>query len=95
MGQAIDVQLQAEGGTAKVVVANVAPAIPEEVSGDLFAAYKRGRDAARTNRTGLGLGLYITSRIAAEHGGTLAYRHDGVRVLFELQLPATDLAAQG
>jgi light-regulated signal transduction histidine kinase (bacteriophytochrome) len=87
MGHAIEVRLQADAGTASVVVANVAPPIPEEVTGDLFAAYKRRRDATSTNRTGLGLGLYITSRIAAEHGGTLAYRHDGVHVLFDLQLP--------
>lgn len=86
LGQPVGVDLRSDGVTATLAVSNVAAPIPPEVTADLFAAYKRRREST-TNRTGLGLGLYISAKIASEHGGSLAYRHDGRHVLFEMTLP--------
>jgi chemotaxis family two-component system sensor kinase Cph1 len=87
VGHDIAVRLAVGAQGATVEVSNVAPPIPSAVAADLFAAYKRRKDSTTTNRTGLGLGLYIAARIAQEHGGTLTYAHDGQRVVFTMALP--------
>ena len=80
--------LQADNGVATVVVSNVARPIPDEVAAALFEPLKR-MARVETNRTGLGLGLYIAHRIAVEMNGEIAYRHVDGRVVFTLVVRST------
>jgi signal transduction histidine kinase len=74
------------GGKEDVLVriANTGPPIPEENIDRIFDPFYTTKDG------GTGLGLSICSRIADEHGGTLAVRNlaAGAGVEFTLSLPA-------
>ena len=41
----------------------------------------------------IGLGLYISSKLAELMGGSLQYTHDGSHSLFELRLPRSNQTA--
>lgn len=82
-GSTVEVSLQAEDGAATIVVSNVARPIADDVAAALFEPLKR-MARVETNRTGLGLGLYIAHRIAVETNGEIAYRHIDGRVVFTL-----------
>ena len=51
----------------------------------LFAKYYRSSSAQR--RSGSGLGLYLSHKLAAQMGGSLRYRPDDDHICFELWLP--------
>lgn len=91
-GQPIEIDANVEATEAVLQVRNVAPPIPEELSRNLFAAFKQRANPVR-NRTGLGIGLYIAHRIVTASGGTLIYRHENGRVVFEMRLPRIDCNA--
>lgn len=74
-------------GVVRFEIRNEADPIDAAVVSDLFEPFKRSQGDRRRNRTGLGLGLYIASRIVAEHGGALTYDHDGSAVRFSFSLP--------
>lgn len=82
-GTAIEVDVGLRDGMAEVVVSNVAPPIASALVRVLFDPFKRS-ERAPTNRSGLGLGLYITYRIALALGGDLVYGHRDGRVVFTL-----------
>ena len=68
---------------AYVAVSNAGPDIPAELSSRLFAPFTAG-----SGSQGLGLGLYIASRIAAVHGGELTVSPgDDGGACFQLSLP--------
>jgi K+-sensing histidine kinase KdpD len=47
----------------------------------MFKAFKRDATLNSNNRTGLGLGLYISSEIMTAHGGGLSVQcHDGLTI---------------
>jgi chemotaxis family two-component system sensor kinase Cph1 len=69
-------------------VVNDAPPIPEETLATLFDPFKRQSIGNARNRTGMGLGLYIVSRIVEAHGGTVRYVPGEGIVAFEVRLPA-------
>ena len=62
----VDVALQLEDGVASVV-ADRGPGIPPGAAGDVFMPFV----AEPADVTGLGLGLYLSHAIVAEHGGTI------------------------
>ena len=69
----------------RVEVADEGPGIPQDLLPHVFERYVSGD----SNRSGLGLGLYLAERIAAVHGGQLSVDSkpgDGAR--FILSLPA-------
>jgi two-component system OmpR family sensor kinase len=77
---------RADGRWAVVTVADQGPGIAPELMPRLF-----GRFAPGPGSLGLGLGLYLASRIAAAHGGTLtADSTPGAGTRFQLALPAGD-----
>jgi diguanylate cyclase (GGDEF)-like protein/PAS domain S-box-containing protein len=66
----IVVSFEADADEVTVVVADEGPGVPPERAGDIF------RKFARLERTkkGVGLGLFISRRLARAHGGDLHYR---------------------
>jgi two-component system, OmpR family, sensor kinase len=89
-GTPVDVEVDVESGDAGhwavVTVADQGPGIPPELFPRLFDRFARGPDSA-----GLGLGLYLASRIVSAHGGTLSADpgpHIGAR--FQMRLPLAD-----
>jgi signal transduction histidine kinase len=68
-------------------VANSGKPIPPDTLEKLFAPFARGGEV-KSNRHGLGLGLYIASEIAKAHGGTLSATStpDETRFTFRMAL---------
>jgi two-component system, OmpR family, sensor kinase len=97
-GEAITVEVDAtaagDGRRAIVTVADRGPGIAPEMTARLFRRFARGPGSS-----GLGLGLYLASRIAAVHGGQLSVESTpGVGARFVLTLPdagTADAEAQG
>lgn len=68
---------------AVIVVADQGPGIPPELRSRLFERFARGPGS-----NGLGLGLYLASRVAAAHGGALtAEPHPAIGARFVLRIP--------
>jgi signal transduction histidine kinase len=74
-------------GHAVLEVCNVGEAIADDFLPGLFDPFKRASMQNPRNRSGMGLGLYIAQQIVREHGGEIAYRHDGTHVIFQVRLP--------
>ncbi len=74
------------GTNAVVTVADQGPGISPEVQVRLFERFARGPESG-----GLGLGLYLASRIAAAHGGQLTLDPETtIGATFRLTLPLAD-----
>lgn len=76
------------GSTWRLSVRNVAAPIDADTAATLFQAARRVPGASARNRDGLGLGLYIAARIAAEHEAELSYHYQAPHVVFTLRIPA-------
>jgi signal transduction histidine kinase len=74
------------GDRFELSVANKGNPIPEAWMGRLFQPFARGR--AQPGQEGLGLGLYIASQIAHEHGGTLDVVSTREETRFTLRMTA-------
>jgi two-component system OmpR family sensor kinase len=80
-----------DGQWGLLAVANQGPDVPPEVRARLFTRFSAG-----TGSFGLGLGLYIASRIAAAHGGELSVSSEpGQGACFQLSLPVDGPPATG
>jgi len=94
VGTTVNVTLEQQGSQLRFAVSNVASPIPADLLATLFDPLKRiGR--AATNRSGLGLGLYITKRIATAMGGDVTYAYRDGRVEFVLAIAAIVTAEGG
>lgn len=92
-GEPVEVHLAAITGASgapawQLSVRNAAPPIDPDAVPTLFQAHRQRPEASARNRDGLGLGLYIGARIAAEHGAELGYRYEDPHVVFMLRIPA-------
>ncbi len=87
-GQPVHLALRRDGGMVEIAVANTGPEIAPDVAAQLFNPFKRMANSNRYNRSGMGLGLYIASRIADGHGGSIAYQYRAPHVVFIVRLPA-------
>lgn len=79
------VKSQACDGQAQLDIADTGAGIPPEAIDKIFRAYYS------TKKQGTGLGLSVTRRIVAEHGGTIAVQSDPERgTNFTIRLPLTE-----
>jgi EAL domain-containing protein (putative c-di-GMP-specific phosphodiesterase class I) len=69
-GAAVDVVVTAEGEQVVVVVADEGPGVPLDRVGDIFRKFGR----LDRSKRGLGLGLFVSRRLARAHGGDLTFR---------------------
>ena len=74
-------------GQVEIAVADDGDGMPDAVKARVFERYYRGSQGA-AGPEGLGIGLYISSRIVAAHGGTLTVSDGpGGGTVFILRLP--------
>jgi two-component system OmpR family sensor kinase len=90
VGAAVIVELEVESAGAGcwvvVTVCDQGPGIPPELFPRLFDRFARGPGSS-----GLGIGLYLASRIVAAHGGTLtADPNATIGARFQMKLPLAD-----
>ncbi|HVW97125.1 MAG TPA: ATP-binding protein [Mucilaginibacter sp.] len=79
-----------EGEMAKVAIKDNGPGIPPEKLPHLFDRYYRA-EASGFQRSGLGLGLYISSEIVKRHGGSIGVESElGKGSTFWFTLPVTE-----
>lgn len=75
-----------EGDSVRIWVEDDGPGVPEEVAGEIFERFYRGRE--RRTSFGAGLGLPIVRAIVEGHGGTVDLDSRPGRTRFTLTLPA-------
>jgi len=88
-GSNVDVGTRLEGGAAIVAVRDHGPGVPEPDLERIFEAFYRVAEARDRDSGGIGLGLAITARIMALHGGGAKAKNaaDG-GLIVELRFPA-------
>ena len=84
--QPVQIEANVQGDRFVLSVANGGEPIPETELAQLFRPYYRVRSVRR--REGLGLGLFIASKIAEAHSGTLTVNSDAEGTVFTLRMPA-------
>ncbi len=86
-GGRVELRLSAEGGRARLEVADTGYGIPAERMGELFAPFNRlGRDGGDIE--GSGIGLHISKRLVELMRGTIgAESREGVGSTFWIELP--------
>jgi light-regulated signal transduction histidine kinase (bacteriophytochrome) len=85
-GHPIEIHVRLEGEAVLLSVRNVAPPISEETAAGMFRAFAGRGGANASNRTGLGLGLFIADNIVRAHGSELAYSYASPHVVFGFRL---------
>lgn len=83
-GAVVDVAVVQDGATVRVAITNVGRLSPELDPADVFQPFRRGASASSS---GVGLGLYIASRLADSMQARLTCTTGDNRVTFELHLP--------
>ncbi len=85
-GKPIDIFVGMERGVAQLVVRDHGIGIDPEQLGRIFGRFERA--VSERHYGGLGLGLYISRRIAEEHGGSIRCEsRPGVGTTFTVDLP--------
>jgi signal transduction histidine kinase len=77
----VRVEVQRRDDTARILVSDTGPGIPEESRPHIFDAY------FTTKPNGMGLGLAVSREIVANHGGTLEFETGPAGTSFILLLP--------
>jgi two-component system sensor histidine kinase CpxA len=88
VGCKVEVSMRADDGRAVVAVRDYGPGVAEGELDRIFGAFYRIADSRDRGSGGIGLGLAITARIMALHGGAAEAHnaHDG-GLIVELSLP--------
>ena len=88
----INVTSQVNGETVKFLVSDNGSGMDERALKKLFTPFVR----FHANVKGTGLGLYMTKKIAASHGGTITAASEGIGLgaTFILTLPNSEIASQ-
>jgi signal transduction histidine kinase len=84
-GKTIAVSVTYDANTARVRVADNGPGVPSGEEANIFLPYRRAANTRR-HQSSVGLGLWISRRLARGMGGDLAYRREDGQTIFELSL---------
>jgi two-component system sensor histidine kinase CpxA len=90
IGNPVEVSVTAEASSARIVVRDHGPGVPEAELTNIFQPFYRIADDRNRESGGTGLGLAIAGRVIRIHGGTIGARNaqpHGLEV--EILLPAT------
>lgn len=87
----IEIVASSSKGELVLSVANGGKPIPPEALPHLFKPFTRA--SLDKSAGGLGLGLYIASKIADAHRGTLSVQSDATRTRFTLAIPTATIGA--
>jgi len=95
-GQTVDVELSADGGTARIQVRDQGPGIPPRERGRIFTPFVRLKRDAESAVAGSGIGLSVVAQLAALHGGRArAEDASGGGARFVVELPVEQGTAAG
>ncbi len=84
-GGTIALNAEAHGGAIEISIRDDGAGIPFEAQGRVFQPY------FTTKASGTGLGLFVTQRLVAAHGGTVAFESAaGQGTTFRVRLPAPE-----
>jgi signal transduction histidine kinase len=87
-GTPVTVRLVGKDDEVVLSVENTGPAIAADGRQSLFQPLQRGAHGdARTERTSLGLGLFIVRQIVRAHGGTVSVSSADGKTVFKVTLP--------
>ena len=84
-GKSIGVSVRPDGAKVHVRVADDGPGVPAGEEESIFLPYRRA--TTRRHKNSIGLGLWISRRLARAMGGDLTYSHVSTETVFELTLP--------
>jgi ammonium transporter len=87
----VAVTATADGGRLRVGVSDTGVGIPDDELGKVFEEFHRAETSTTTRRSGTGLGLTISRRLARALGGDVTVRSRlGAGSVFTLELPLQD-----
>jgi two-component system sensor histidine kinase ChiS len=92
----VRIMARAASGRIRISVKDTGIGIPEAVQGQIFAAFEQGDGSASRNYGGTGLGLGITRKLVALHGGDLAFDSTpglGTIFYFSLEVSSSESGA--
>jgi signal transduction histidine kinase len=94
-GGRINVRLEAADGEARISVQDPGIGIPAEEQSRLFQRFFRAGNASARNFGGLGIGLFVSHEIVAQHGGRFEVQSElGKGSTFAFRLPLADQQRQ-
>ena len=85
-GKSISISVHPDGARVHVRVGDDGPGVPQGEEESIFLPYRRANDTPR-HRGSVGLGLWISRRLAKAMAGDLTYRRPNSQTVFELTLP--------
>jgi signal transduction histidine kinase len=92
---AVQIRVEQEHDTARIVVADQGLGIPTADIPRLFERFYRASNADVQHITGMGIGLYIVKEILLLHGGTITVEStEGEGSTFIVDLPRTSAGCQ-
>jgi signal transduction histidine kinase len=87
--EVVDLGIEGGDGEVRISVSDRGRGIPEEMRDRVFEAFTQAEAGTTRSREGLGIGLYLTGKIMAAHGGRIEYQpQDGGGSVFTLVFPA-------
>jgi signal transduction histidine kinase len=86
----IAVEARQREGAVEVIVTNAGPGIPQDELPGLFDRFGRSRDARKSGKPGLGLGLYIAKGLVEAHGGRIWVESAAGKTSFHFTLPTLE-----
>jgi signal transduction histidine kinase len=85
-GKSIAISVHPDGAKVHIQVADDGPGVPVGEEETIFLPYRRAANTPR-HKSSVGLGLWISRRLAKAMGGDLTYRHVAGETVFEFTLP--------
>lgn len=85
-GKSIAISVHPDGARVHIRVADDGPGVPAGEEETIFLPYRRAANTPR-HKSSVGLGLWISRRLAKAMSGDLTYRHADGQTVFEFTLP--------